>query len=109
MTNKTYAPGIGLIQDEDLMLTRYREAKEESVSLEDLPPVVFTTIKKHAAGGKITEIEKTMAKGTLVYEAEVVQDGKEFDILVSAAGKYLGTEEEQTNDHQDKDDDDDDN
>jgi len=103
---KTYAPGIGMIQDEDLLLTKYGKVKEESISLEDLPPVVLTTIKKHAAGGKITEVEKTMAKGTVAYEAEVVQDGKEFDILVSAAGKYLGTEEEETNDHQDKDDDD---
>jgi len=102
---KTYAPGIGMIQDEDLLLTKYGKIKEESVSLDDLPLVVLSTIKKHAAGGKITEVEKTMAKGTDVYEAEVVRDGKEFDILVSAAGKYLGTEEE-TDDHQDEDDDD---
>ena len=27
-----------------------------------------------------------------MYEVEVVLNGKEFDILVSAAGKYLGTE-----------------
>ena len=50
------------------------------------------TIKKHAAGGTITEIEKEIVDGVLVYEAEVVRDGKEWDIRVSASGKYLGTE-----------------
>ena len=34
---KTYAPGVGLIQDADLVLTKYRKAKRQSVSLEDLP------------------------------------------------------------------------
>ena len=53
---KTYAPGVGLIQDEDLLLIRYSKAKEETISLKDLPRAVRATIKKHAAGGKITEI-----------------------------------------------------
>ena len=92
---KTYAPGVGLIQDEDLVLTGYSKAKEVSLSLKDLPRAVRATIKKHAAGGKITEIEKGMVDGALVYEAEVVLNGKEFDILVSDAGKYLGTEEDE--------------
>jgi len=107
---KTYAPCVGLIQDEDLLLTKYSKAKEGSISLEDLPPAVRAAIEKHAAGGKITEIEKGTVKGILVYEAEVVLDGKESDILVSATGKYLGTEEEEeAKGRQDKEDDNDDN
>jgi len=107
---KTYAPGVGLIQDEDLLLTKYSKAKEGSISLEDLPPAVRAAIEKHAAGGKITEIEKGTVKGILVYEAEVVLDGKESDILVSATGKYLGTEEEEeAKGRQDKEDDNDEN
>jgi len=106
---KTYAPGVGLIQDEELVLTGYSKAKEETVSLGDLPPAVRATIEKHAGGGKITEIEKEMVKGSLVYEAEVVVNDKEFDILVSATGKYLGTEkEEEAEDEEDKEEDDDD-
>ena len=89
---KTYAPSVGLIQDEDLLLTGYSKAKEVSISLKDLPRAVRTTIKKHTAGGKIAEIEKQTVKGILVYEVEVVLNGKEFDILVSATGKYLGSE-----------------
>ena len=107
---KTYAPGVGLIQDEDLLLTRYTKVKEQSLSLKDLPRAVRATIKKHAAGGKITEIEKDTVNGTVRYEAEVVLKGREFDILVSATGKYLGTEngEDAQGDQDKKDDEDED-
>lgn len=44
---------------------------------------------------KITQIETETVKGTFVYEAEVVLNGKQFDILVSPTGKYLGTEEKE--------------
>ncbi len=108
---KTYAPGIGLIQDEDLLLTGYTHAKEETISLKDLPRRVRKAIKQHAAGGKITEIEKVNRNGTFVYEVEVVLNGKETDILISAKGKYLGTEDDQekeTEDQQKEEDDEDD-
>jgi len=37
-----------------------------------------------------------------VYEAEVVRDGKASDILISAKGKYLGTEKGEADAGQDK-------
>ena len=44
-----------------------------------------------------------------MYEAEVLLNGRELDIFVSAKGKYLGTEkEEETKAHHDEDDEDDD-
>jgi uncharacterized membrane protein YkoI len=94
-----------------LLLTKYIKAKskEEEVSLEDLPPAVRAAIEKHAAGGQIKEIEKEIKKEGLVYEAEVLKDGKEFDILVSATGKFLGKEaEEETKHHHEKECDEDD-
>ncbi len=107
---KTYAPGVGLIQDEDLVLTEYSKAKEETISLKDLPRAVRATLEQYATGGKITEIVKETVKGILVYEAEVLLNGRELDILISAKGKYLGTEEEQDAKahHDDEDEDDDD-
>jgi multimeric flavodoxin WrbA len=36
---KTYAPGVGIIQDDDLVLTKYRKARGQSVSLEDVTPI----------------------------------------------------------------------
>lgn len=88
---KTYAPGIGLIQDEDLLLTSFKTVEEEKVSLEDLPRVVRKVLKQHAAGGRIVEIEKDIVAGRFVYEAEVVRDGKRLDIQISPAGEYLAT------------------
>jgi len=99
---KTYAPGVGLIQDEDLLLSGYGEAKEVSVALEDLPRAVRAAIKKHATGGEVTEIEKKSVDGKIVYEAEVVRDGKASDILISVKGKYLGTEKGEADAGQDK-------
>ncbi|MFC1633667.1 hypothetical protein ACFL5Z_02400 [Planctomycetota bacterium] len=87
---------MGLIQDEDLLLTEYGWVEEVSISLRDVPRPVRATIKKHAAGGKIIEIERNSTGGTTVYEAEIVRNGKVFDILVSSAGKFLGIEEEET-------------
>jgi len=98
---KTYAPGVGLIQDEDLLLTAYRPAQEQPVALKDLPRAVRATIKKRAAGGEVREIEKKITDAGVVYEVEIFADGKEIDILVSAKGKYLGTEE--NNEADDKD------
>jgi len=92
---KTYAPGIGLIQDEDLLLTSFRVMEDEKVLLKDLPRAVRRIIRKHAAGGTISEIEKEIVAGSVVYEAEVVREGREFDIRVSATGEYLGTEQEE--------------
>jgi hypothetical protein len=107
---KTYAPGVGLIQDEDLLLIKYSKVKEQIISLKDLPRSVRATIEKHASGGKITEIEKDIVEGIVRYEAEIVRDGKKFDILVSTEGKYLGTEEEaedKENEDEDEDEDED--
>jgi len=102
---KIYAPGVGLIQDEDLVLTRYGWVKEVSIPLRDVPRAVRSTIRKHAVGGKIIEIEKTMAAGTIVYEAEIILNDKAFDILVSSEGKFLGIEEEEVEDDENTEDD----
>jgi hypothetical protein len=95
---KIYAPGVGIILDEDLLLTGYSKAKDVKVSMKDLPEAVRETIKKHAMNGKITEIEKGIKGNVVVYEAEIQRNGKEIDIFVSCCGKYLGCEEEEIED-----------
>jgi len=62
------------------------------------------TIRKHAAGGSINEIEKEIVEGAVRYEAEIARNGKEFDILVSADGEYLGTDKDDDEDDTDHDD-----
>ncbi|UCF14344.1 MAG: hypothetical protein JSW59_13095, partial [Phycisphaerales bacterium] len=107
---KTYAPGVGLIQDEDLLLVRYGKVAEQSLSMADVPRRVRATIRKYAGGAKIREIVKETVDGVVRYEAEIIRNDKEVDILVSAKGKYLGIEgdEEEGDDDDEQTDEDDD-
>ena len=83
------------------------EENEVKVQLKDCPEAVQKTIKKEAGSGKIREIEKEQEGGKTVYEAEVVIDGKEYEITVAEDGKLLEKEEEGAEDDDDADDDDD--
>jgi uncharacterized membrane protein YkoI len=82
------------------------EENEVKVQLKDCPEAVQKTIKKEAGSGKIREIEKEREGGKTVYEAEVIIDGKEYEITVAEDGKVLGKEEEGAEDDDDADDDD---
>ena len=82
-----------------LILPALIYAKEEKVKLGDCPEAVQKTIKEKADGGKIVEIEKeTKTDGTVVYEAEIKKDGKEFDVVVAADGTLIKVEEEDDGD-----------
>ncbi len=59
---KTYAPGVGLIQDEDLILTKCRKAKRQSVSLEDLPLIKKKTADVLIAYDSLTGNTERMAQ-----------------------------------------------
>ncbi|MGD8240889.1 MAG: PepSY domain-containing protein, partial [Armatimonadota bacterium] len=62
------------------------EDGDERVSMTDLPETVKAAILKAAGGGRIVEIERETENGKTVYEAEVVVNGKEFDIEVAPDG-----------------------
>jgi multimeric flavodoxin WrbA len=59
---KTYAPGVGIIQDDDLVLTKYRKAKGQSVSLEDLPLINKKTADVLIAYDSLTGNTERMAQ-----------------------------------------------
>ena len=59
---KTYAPGVGLIQDEDLVLTKYRKAKRQSASLEDSPLIKKKTADVLIAYDSLTGNTERMAE-----------------------------------------------
>jgi uncharacterized membrane protein YkoI len=74
------------------------EQNEIKVQLKDCPEAVQKTIKKEAGDGKIVEVEKEREDGTVVYEAEVIIDGQEYEITVAEDGKLLGKEKEGADD-----------
>jgi uncharacterized membrane protein YkoI len=86
-----------------LILPALIYAKEEKVKLADCPEAVQKTIKDKANGGTIVEVEKETKKdGTVVYEAEIKKDGKEFDVVVAADGTLIKVEQEDDDDDKDR-------
>ena len=67
------------------------EGKEVKVKLKDCPKPVQKTLKEQAKGAKLPkEVDKQTRKdGTVVYEADVVIDGKNYEIVVAEDGKLI--------------------
>jgi len=64
--------------------------EHQAVKIADAPAAVQATLKKEAKGGEIEELRKETRKdGTVIYEAEIVKNGKGRDIELSAEGKVL--------------------
>jgi uncharacterized membrane protein YkoI len=62
----------------------------ERITVDQLPAAVQKTIKKEASGGSIGELEKeTHKNGKVVYEVEIVKNGKSTEIEVGADGKII--------------------
>lgn len=72
------------------------------VARADVPAAVMATIEREAAGGTIGEIEKEVEDGRVVYAAEAMVNGEEWEIEVGEDGKLLSREkaedEEEDND-----------
>jgi len=81
---------------------------EEQVSINDVPKAVKATILEHANGGRIEKIERENEDGKTIYEAEVIIDGKEFELKVARNGKLLSKEADDEDDDKGDEDDDDD-
>jgi len=62
------------------------------VSRAEVPAAVMATLEREAAGGTIGEIEKEMEGGRIVYTAEVIINGEEWEIEVAEDGRLLGKE-----------------
>lgn len=78
-------------------------AAEKSLSLEKLPAAVRAAIQQHAGQSPISEIEMEEDNGQTVYEVELQQDGKETDLVFSAAGELLTQKAETRGDEGDDD------
>lgn len=79
--------------------------EHQSVKMEELPAVAQATFRKEAKGGQLEELRKETRKdGTVVYEGEVVKNGKGRDLEVSATGKVLerGKAHDESSEHDKK-------
>jgi hypothetical protein len=67
---------------------------EEQVAIDSLPPAVKEGLQAKAGKGKLLEIESIVKHDKLVaYEAQVMTNGKKFEVQVGPDGKPLDHEE----------------
>jgi len=68
--------------------------QDEKIPLADVPAAVKDAAVKAVDGLTLTEAEKEVKNGAVVYELKGTASGKEYEVKVSADGKVLKTEEE---------------
>jgi hypothetical protein len=97
---KRYAPGIGLIQDEDLRLIRYGHAEpgpvalpdggpgesegftEVEIDVDELPQALARRIRELYPTGRIHEVKREIHPGArVVYAVEVLVGPKQYDVV----------------------------
>lgn len=68
----------------------------ETVTLEQVPDAVKTTIQKHVQGGKLGAIEREKEKDKpTVYEVEyTATDGKDYELQIAEDGRLMKKEED---------------
>jgi hypothetical protein len=68
--------------------------QDEKVALDQVPAAVKDASVKAVASLTLTEAEKEVKNGAVVYELKGTASGKEYEVKVSADGKVLKAEEE---------------
>jgi hypothetical protein len=75
-----------------------KKENEVVVNIDQVPEVVRDTFQREAKEAKITAIEKEMEKGAIVYETNVMIDGKNYEIEVAEDGTLLSKQLENEED-----------
>lgn len=83
-----------------------RDHDEQDVTMEQLPAAARATLTREAANGKIDEIDKHTHDGRIEYEADVIIDGKKWEIAVREDGQLLKKQLDEEDDDEDQKDDD---
>ena len=65
---------------------------EEIISLKEAPEAVRAAIEKEAGSREVLEVEKVIAKGKTVYEAEIKEGKGKVVVTFTEAGKVLERE-----------------
>ena len=72
----------------------YAAETEETVTMDKVPAKVHTTLATYAKDSEVTKIEKGDEDGTKVFEFDITQGTRSYELAISKKGKYMGTEED---------------
>jgi len=75
-----------------MQITAEEDEHEESVTLKQVPAAVRATLERESTGGKIKKIEKENKHGKLIFEADIIIDGKEYETEVTPDGVLISKE-----------------
>jgi hypothetical protein len=65
------------------------EGKEMKMSIDQVPGPVRDTLMREAGGAKITSVDQEDHHGKMIYETDVMMNGKNYEIKVDADGTLL--------------------
>jgi uncharacterized membrane protein YkoI len=68
--------------------------KEKKIKQSDLPPAVQKTAAQESAGGTVTGYTQNTENGAIVYEMNLLVDGKPKEIVIGPDGIVLAVEQE---------------
>ena len=75
---------------------------EVKVAPADLPKAVTDAIATAQPGGKIVEADKETKNGVDIYEVDVTNNGKKYEVKVDGTGKVLSNKEDDEKDEKDE-------
>src|SRR5579863_2508148 len=70
------------------------EEKEESISLDKVPDAAHKALAAYAQDSDVKKVELGDQDGKKVYEFDIEQGGKSFELSFSKKGKFMGREED---------------
>jgi hypothetical protein len=70
------------------------EEKEDAVTMDQVPQKVKDTLKTYAAESDVKKVEKGDADGKKVFEFEIQQGTRKFEVSITPKGKFWGMEED---------------
>ena len=73
----------------------------ERVAIDQVPAAVKTAIARESQGATLKEVHKETEGNMLVYEAEIVKDGQEFEVHIAPDGTVTKREAEEHEDDED--------
>src|SRR5436305_2836084 len=66
-----------------------KEENEKKLAFADVPAAVRKTLKREANGAAIKSVDLEKVDGKTVYEADVIIDGTNYEILVNKSGLLI--------------------
>ena len=77
-----------------MIAARAGEDKKETISLDEVPAAVHKALAAYAQDSEVKKVEPGEQEDKKVYEFEITQGGKSFEITLSKKGKFMGREED---------------